>query len=1441
MMEDLIKAYEDRGVKFWVENGQLKFKAPSGTLNAEDKVKLRNVKEKLIEYYERKDKSALKADLSKRYEPFPLTGIQSAYLLGRNHNYEYGGVGCHAYFELSMPHMDAERLESAWHKVIMRHDMLRAVFLQNGTQKILEHVDLPKLTYFNMKEAGAETTDSKLNEIRAELAHKQYQADCWPLFDLYLTDTIDKSILHFSIDMLLSDFISMKTILNDLDAFYYEDGKNLKPLQVSFRDVLVYQKEHENDEEVRTKKDRDCEYWKKRLQNFPDAPELPILPESKCEKVTFTQYRHFITPENWSKLCEKARMQRLTPSGVVLSAYAEIIGRWSKRKDFCIDITILNRPSIHSQINEIVGDFTEVDILEISPEYPSNFVERTRKIQNQLWEDLSHSAFTGIDVLREINRQSEKKAIIPVVYTSTVGAADSEQQENWEFMRNSRITYKISQTPQVWIDCQVSEDNGGVLINWDVRDGVFPEGFVNDAFEAFSLLIERLCTNLKVWEQVHPVELPLKTGKVRKSVNKTEKDLPDKMLHEGFYNCLQNCPDEIALIAAEGTFSYKELGSYVAGIQNELCKSGFRKGDFVAISADKGMWQIAAVLAVLFSGGVYLPFDVSQPIARQNKILEKSGTKYLITNKKHQSLEWKEHIVVLAAEDINRTEQALTIVEIPLENPAYIIHTSGTTGDPKGVVISHKAAVNTIEDINSRFDINSADRMFGLANLAFDLSVYDIFGAFNAGAALVLPDPEKQKDPYYWVETIKKNEITVWNSVPAQMQMLVSVLESRGVSGDFPLKVVLLSGDWIPVTLPDQIHTSCKKAKVVSLGGATEAAIWSIYHEIEEVPDGAVSIPYGKPLANQKFYVLNEKMEQCPDWVPGDLYIGGKGLALEYLNKPEETNAHFMYDEQLQERIYKTGDIGRYWPDGTIEFMGREDTQVKIHGHRIELSEIESALLSNTLVKTAVAVIVGKRPQDYKIVAFVEGNIEVSELTEYIKTQVPEYMVPSRFKVNEKIPLSANGKVERKALKKLAETYFQNTGKCEMPPHEGLEKEIAELWKTLLKIDRVNRTDNFYDIGGDSLLVAQAVSKTKEAINVAKDVEWDRLMIGMLQNPTIMDFAQFLNSVQIGTSHEENEISETPLNIIADIPEGGEVMKVFFPGGIGFLQQFNTLFQILVNNPERTEGIAAFNYTEDKEYLDSEEKDHIVTIGRRYADLLLNSGYRKFKLIGYCMGGLVAIEAARALLEAGAEVLPVVTIDTIPIVLEMEGDLLMERSYGLMVGADVSKAGHVKRDELVQMALELLKDHNNGFIEEDAILGLTGELPELAACYKKQKTLSKRERMENLKNAIPENSMQLSSEDMNRFDELFEIYKRNYRCAIGYTPKPFAGDLQALSCMDDHSPFVPVMKPGTEAFLSKCALGNLEVLPIGGNHLSCLMTPNVEGMANLLDGKGERV
>lgn len=403
------------------------------------------------------------------------------------------------------------------------------------------------------------------------------------------------------------------------------------------------------------------------------------------------------------------------------------------------------------------------------------------------------------------------------------------------------------------------------------------------------------------------------------------------------------------------------------------------------------------------------------------------------------------------------------------------------------------------------------------------------------------------------------------------------------------------------------------------------------------------------------------------------------------------------------------------------------------------------------------------------------------------------------------------------------ETYFIQL--FEVEPFRFIKKPINECdfnAITQLAYERIIEKDSYF-----------------EYISIAKGVEWDRLMIGMLQNPTVMDFVLFLNSVQTRGTKENKESANTPLNIIADIPQGGQTMKVFFPGGIGFLQQFNALFQILVNNPERTEGIAAFNYTEDKEYLNSEEKDHIVAVGRRYADMLLSSGYTQFKLIGYCMGGLVAIETARALLEAGANVLPVITIDTIPIVLEMEGDLLMERSFGLMVGADVSKAGHVKRDEQVQMALEILKDKNNGFIMEEGIFSLDGDLKELANCYKKQKLLSQKDRLERLKAAIPESSMQLSGEDMNRFDELFELYKRNYRCAIGYTPKPFAGSLCALSCTDEKSPFVPVMKPGTEAFLRQCALGALEVLSIRGNHLSCLQTPNVEELADLLDEKGE--
>lgn len=301
-------------------------------------------------------------------------------------------------------------------------------------------------------------------------------------------------------------------------------------------------------------------------------------------------------------------------------------------------------------------------------------------------------------------------------------------------------------------------------------------------------------------------------------------------------------------------------------------------------------------------------------------------------------------------------------------DPAYIIYTSGTTGKPKGVVISHEAAMNTIYDVIERFSLNRETVILGLSNLAFDLSVFDIFGCFQVGGTLVLPDDELKKNPKHILDLIIINRVTVLNAVPAQMKMLDSYMDNAGILEISWVKLIIMSGDWIPVGLPENLFKKFTNAIVVSMGGATECAIWSIFHIIPRGYEKKNSIPYGKPLSNQKFYILNAGMEDCPDGVSGDIYIAGKGLAKEYFKDKEMTDQKFIFLPRIGERIYKTGDVGQYDEAGIIEFLGRSDNQVKVRGHRIELTEIDSILSENKELDDVVSIIVGDAQEDRRIV-----------------------------------------------------------------------------------------------------------------------------------------------------------------------------------------------------------------------------------------------------------------------------------------------------------------------------------------------------------------------------------------------------------------------------------------------------------------------------------------
>ncbi|MFZ6005459.1 MAG: amino acid adenylation domain-containing protein, partial [Actinomycetota bacterium] len=455
--------------------------------------------------------------------------------------------------------------------------------------------------------------------------------------------------------------------------------------------------------------------------------------------------------------------------------------------------------------------------------------------------------------------------------------------------------------------------------------------------------------------------------------------LTEGLLHTGFERRARSDPAAEAVRCGETVLSYGELHALSRRLASQLRAAGVRRNALVAVVMEKGWEQVAAVLGVSQSGAAYLPLDARWPADRLEALLRESETTVVLTQSRVLA-RWRvpEGLRTICVDEVRSDAGAWTETSGESAQPddlAYVIYTSGSTGRPKGVMITHRAALNTVEDVNERFGVTSSDRVLGLSSMSFDLSVYDVFGTLSAGGLLVLPTAEGERDPSQWWSLIAGYGVTIWNSVPALMELLVDYGRRVGARGAGPgigsLRLAMLSGDWIGLTLPDGIRGLAPGCSVVSLGGATEAAIWSVLYPIEEVSPEWTSIPYGRPMRNQRMYVLNEAWQPCPVWARGSLYIAGEGLALGYWRDAERTASSFVLHPQTGERLYRTGDLARYRPDGTLELLGREDLQIKLHGHRIEPGEIEAVLLQHPRVSQAAVVAQRTARGDRQLAAFV--------------------------------------------------------------------------------------------------------------------------------------------------------------------------------------------------------------------------------------------------------------------------------------------------------------------------------------------------------------------------------------------------------------------------------------------------------------------------------------
>ncbi|MEM7482781.1 MAG: amino acid adenylation domain-containing protein [Acidobacteriota bacterium] len=1063
------------------------------------------------------DPLQLSPDPDRRHQPFPLNEIQQAYWIGRTDAFEMGRVSTHFYGEFDSPGLDVARLERAWQRLIERHDMLRAVILEDGQQQVLETAPAYTIEVDDLRGLPAEGAAEHLDRVRARMSHQVLPGTEWPLFELRAHQLDDRVRFHLSLDLLIADVGSILILCRELTQLYHQPDTVLDPLDLSFRDYVLSEIAHRDSPSYQ----RALEFWRERIAALPPAPELPLAKRpALVDKPVFVRRTTELEPDTWKRLQGRAADLGLTSSVVLATAYAHILATWCKSPRFTLNATLFNRLPLHQDIHKIVGDFTSMVLLGVDLSEPADFVTRARALQRQLGSALDHRQVSGVEVLREMARVSGRDAgaVMPVVFTSAL----SDVELDWL----GEMVYAVSQTPQVWLDHQVYERSGHLVLNWDAVEELFPTALLDTMFAAYRELLVRLADEDRLWTAV-PRLLPADQADRRAAVNATEVPLSQATLHGLFLERVAEYANEPAVIAVDRTLSYAELEARSRHLAGELRRRGATRNRLIAVVMEKGWEQIVAVLAVLRAGAAYLPVDPSFPRDRQHQILAAGEARIALTQTALVGLEWPADVSVLAVgtdavgtdavgtdavgTDAVGTEPAAAgaaagpenrVDEAEVEDIAYVIFTSGSTGQPKGVVIDHRGAVNTILDVNRRFGIGRGDRALALSALNFDLSVHDIFGLLAAGGAVVMPAPGSGRDPAHWLELLARQRVTVWNSVPALMQLLIEYADAMDEPLPETLELAMYSGDWIPVNLPDRVRARCPGVRQISLGGATEASIWSIFHPIGQVETTAASIPYGKPLANQTFHVYDENFAPRPDWVPGRLFIGGVGVALGYWRDEARTAERFVVHPETGERLYHTGDLGRYLPNGVIEFLGREDFQVKIRGHRIELGEIEATLTQHPGVRDAVVVAAGEQRDNRQLVAHVipSGEADAGTLRKFIASKLPDYMVPRHFLQHDAFPLTSNGKVDLKALPVPGQDPDPAPNRSSELASAD-ERAIAAIWSEVLPADTIGPEDNFFDLGGHSLLAMRIVARIREQLRV------ELSMRELFRSPTVAALA----------------------------------------------------------------------------------------------------------------------------------------------------------------------------------------------------------------------------------------------------------------------------------------------------------------------------------------------
>ncbi len=1022
--------------------------------------------------------------------------------------------------------LDISALKHAFTTVCERHESLRTTFVTvqgEPRQKIRKTLDI-EIEESDLR--GMEDNETLAKEYAKKEAALPLDLENGPLLRVkILRLSEDRRILLMNIHHIICDGWSLVVFENEILTLHksFAAGKTIhaSPLRIQYKDYAAWHNQLLDSENFKIHQ----EYWHKKLSG-----ELPVLnlptnyPRPPVQTYNGSTTTLILNAKLTALMDDFCRENQVSLFMTLVTAAKALLFRYTGQEDIIIGSPIAGRN--HPDLEDQIGFFVNTLALRDTVSGNETFKSLLAKVRQTTLEAIMHQMYPfdrlvkELDIQRDVSRSPLFDVMLVLQNTEEVNA-DFENLEITPFEYETGLS-------QFDLTLIFTEDEGKLRLDMNYNTDLFEKETISRMGTHFEVFLKGISEDANQLIADPDILSEAEKQQILTDFNDTAAEYPkEKTLVDLFEEQVERTPDNIAVIFEEKRLTYKELNEATNRLAHHLRETyQIQPDDLVGVIINRSEGLIISLLGILKAGGAYLPIDPAYPQKRIDYMLNDSACKVLLTESGMQMPD-----IDIPCLEIETLNSQLTNDELQIENPqspitssnlAYIIYTSGSTGQPKGVMIEHRGFVNmTLAQIRG-FGIWESDRVLQFSSPSFDASLSEIFMALLKGAGLVMISTETINDTGQFLEYLDKHDVSVITFPPVYLNML----------NKHPLptvRTIITAGE--PAILSDVLFY-CKDKQCFNAYGPTETSVCTSFYKVDpafQIPYDAFRIPIGSPIANSSVFIVDETLRPVPVGVTGEICFSGVGLARGYLNKPELTAEKFV-DSPFHpgKRLYKIGDLGRWLPDGNIDFLGRKDDQVKVRGFRIELGEIESRLKQNPLIEDALVLAIGENENARQLAAYIitKSEMDIGELRNFLGKTLPPFMIPAHFVQLEKFPLTVNGKIDKRALPDVSEASNLTRDATEyVPPQNEAESALINVWQKLFNKEKIGIRDDFFALGGDSVKAIQAVSCLHEE-NLKIKVR------DIFQHPTVMQLAKLAVSSEQRVGTQEMVIGAVPLTAI---------------------------------------------------------------------------------------------------------------------------------------------------------------------------------------------------------------------------------------------------------------------------------------------------------------------